>query len=190
MTIEFSLALHNLDSRSSPDSQPRCRCWKGKNEGNLLESMEAWNNLKTIRKSSRIQERRNLDHKSHGTHPNLKIVIIKSYDRRRCPRRGFEAEFEVKNVFSYQESGVQISWERDRLISNMLKEKGVSWKEFQRDGIIRGIKNREVERRVEEQQGCDCLPVPLRLRWPSPPLRSTCTSVYPGRVFRSDVASG
>ena len=51
-------------------------------------------------------------------------------------------EFEVKNVFSYQESGVQISWERDQLISNMLKEEGVSWKEFQRDGIIRGIKNR------------------------------------------------
>ena len=52
-------------------------------------------------------------------------------------------EFDVKNVFSYQESGIQISWERDRVISKMFQRKGLSWKEFQRDGIIRGIKNRD-----------------------------------------------
>ena len=60
-------------------------------------------------------------------------------------------EFEVKNVFSYQESGIQISWERDRLISKMFQRKGVSWKEFQRDGIIRGIKNRDQWRKKWHQ---------------------------------------
>lgn len=51
--------------------------------------------------------------------------------------------FEVKNVFSYRESGVRLTWERDKAISRLLKEHGILWQEFQRDGILRGIQNRE-----------------------------------------------
>ncbi|WP_165730956.1 cryptochrome/deoxyribodipyrimidine photo-lyase family protein [Polaribacter sp. 20A6] len=52
-------------------------------------------------------------------------------------------EFDVKNVFSYQESGIQITWNRDKTISSFLKKHKITWQEFQRDGILRGIKNRE-----------------------------------------------
>lgn len=51
--------------------------------------------------------------------------------------------YDVKNVFSYQESGVQISWNRDKAIAELLNSHGVQWKECQRDGIVRGIKNRD-----------------------------------------------
>ncbi len=51
--------------------------------------------------------------------------------------------YHVKNVYSYQESGTQITWNRDKEISQLLKEKNISWTEFQRDGIVRGIKNRD-----------------------------------------------
>ncbi len=51
-------------------------------------------------------------------------------------------QFEIKKLFSYQESGTQISWERDKMISLFCKEHKIYWEESQRDGIIRGIKNR------------------------------------------------
>jgi len=53
------------------------------------------------------------------------------------------SSFEVNNIFSYQESGVKISWERDKAVKDLCNTNSVDWFEFQRDGIIRGIKNRD-----------------------------------------------
>lgn len=50
--------------------------------------------------------------------------------------------YTVKRVFSYQESGTQITYDRDKSVATFLKEKQIFWKQFQRDGIVRGIKNR------------------------------------------------
>ncbi|MEM7162276.1 MAG: deoxyribodipyrimidine photo-lyase [Bacteroidota bacterium] len=52
------------------------------------------------------------------------------------------SEFEVQNVYSYQESGTQITWDRDRDIAKILKENNSLWTEVQRDGVQRGILNR------------------------------------------------
>ena len=52
-------------------------------------------------------------------------------------------EFELQTVFSYQETGILNTWKRDIEILKFLKTINVSWKEFQKDGIIRGIKNRD-----------------------------------------------
>ena len=51
-------------------------------------------------------------------------------------------QYDVKNVFSYQESGVQVTWNRDKAIKKLFNSVGVVWQEFQRDAIVRGIKNR------------------------------------------------
>ena len=51
--------------------------------------------------------------------------------------------FKITEVFSYQESGIQRTWERDKAVRKMLSTNGALWKEFPRDGIERGIKNRE-----------------------------------------------
>ena len=51
-------------------------------------------------------------------------------------------EFNLGTVFSYQETGILKTWKRDKEISNFLDNSNVIWKEFQKDGIIRGIKNR------------------------------------------------
>lgn len=50
--------------------------------------------------------------------------------------------YHINNVFSYQESGVQITWDRDKQVARYFKKNGINWIEAQRDGIIRGIKNR------------------------------------------------
>ena len=50
--------------------------------------------------------------------------------------------FNIENIFSYQESGTKDSWTRDVQIKKIAFNNSILWSEFQRDGIIRGIKNR------------------------------------------------
>ena len=52
-------------------------------------------------------------------------------------------EFDINSVFSYQESGTQASWERDKKIKQFSKSNQINWEESQRDGSLRGIKNRK-----------------------------------------------
>lgn len=49
---------------------------------------------------------------------------------------------EIKNVYSYQESGIELTWERDKAVSKFFDVQNIQWHQFQRDGIIRGISNR------------------------------------------------
>jgi deoxyribodipyrimidine photo-lyase len=50
--------------------------------------------------------------------------------------------YAVSKVFSYQESGIEKSFLRDKAIARLLSERGVEWQEFQRNGVLRGIKDR------------------------------------------------
>jgi deoxyribodipyrimidine photo-lyase len=50
--------------------------------------------------------------------------------------------FAVQYVFSYQESGIEQTYNRDLLLKKTFKKNSVKWIEFQRDGIIRGKNNR------------------------------------------------
>ncbi len=52
-------------------------------------------------------------------------------------------QYEIAHVFSHQESGIRHSWERDKKMAQWFKDQGIIWKESQRDGILRGIKNRD-----------------------------------------------
>lgn len=51
-------------------------------------------------------------------------------------------KFEIKTLISYQENGIMATWERDRQIARICAEKNIIWKEFQKGGVKRGIKNR------------------------------------------------
>ena len=53
------------------------------------------------------------------------------------------SKFNIANVFSYQETGIQKTWDRDKKVYSLLKSKQVKWIEFQRDGVVRGITNRK-----------------------------------------------
>ncbi len=54
-----------------------------------------------------------------------------------------KAHFEIKKLYSFRESGIEISWKRDKAIKVFCKKHDIIWKESQRDGILRGIKNRD-----------------------------------------------
>jgi len=51
--------------------------------------------------------------------------------------------FKVQNIFSHQESGTKTTWKRDKSITYFCEKESINWQESQRDGIIRGIKNRD-----------------------------------------------
>lgn len=50
--------------------------------------------------------------------------------------------FEIRKMFSYQESGVFLTWRRDKWVADFCRQHRIEWKEFQRDGIQRGRRNR------------------------------------------------
>ena len=52
-------------------------------------------------------------------------------------------QFDIRSIFSYQESGTHHSWCRDKLVKSFCKTHQIDWQESQRDGILRGIKNRK-----------------------------------------------
>ena len=52
-------------------------------------------------------------------------------------------QFTVRKVWSYQESGTPRTFERDKALKKLLKNNGIVWQEFQRDGIVRGLKDRK-----------------------------------------------
>lgn len=53
-----------------------------------------------------------------------------------------EKKFQINYVFSYCETGTAVTWKRDKQISSFFQSKNSIWEEFQRDGILRGIRNR------------------------------------------------
>ena len=57
--------------------------------------------------------------------------------------RYFGETFDLQTVFSHQESGIRLTWERDQAVRECLDALGVEWCEFQRDGIVRGIRDRK-----------------------------------------------
>jgi len=53
------------------------------------------------------------------------------------------AIFEIKNIFSYQESGVRLTWRRDKTLAQWCKAHGIQWNEFQQNGVQRGLSHRK-----------------------------------------------
>jgi deoxyribodipyrimidine photo-lyase len=51
--------------------------------------------------------------------------------------------FQINNIYSYQETGIRETWNRDKTLSLFFKKNKIQWIESQRDGVIRGIKNRK-----------------------------------------------
>lgn len=51
--------------------------------------------------------------------------------------------YNIQHLFSYQESGTKITWKRDKEIKQFCVESKIAWRESQRDGIVRGLKNRD-----------------------------------------------
>ncbi len=54
-----------------------------------------------------------------------------------------QERYEVQHVFSYRESGVQLTWNRDKEVGKYFRKRGIVWLEYQQNGVLRGIENRK-----------------------------------------------
>jgi deoxyribodipyrimidine photo-lyase len=52
-------------------------------------------------------------------------------------------KYQLKKIFSYEETGLKITYDRDKALSKYFKENNIEWQEFQTNGIVRKLKNRE-----------------------------------------------
>ena len=48
-------------------------------------------------------------------------------------------QYAIQQIFSYQESGTKITYDRDKQVKKYCETHQIEWKEFQRDGIIGAI---------------------------------------------------
>lgn len=48
----------------------------------------------------------------------------------------------ISSVFSHQETGISITYERDKQLKSFFKSKKISWKEYITNGVFRGLSNR------------------------------------------------
>ncbi len=52
-------------------------------------------------------------------------------------------EFEIVNVFSHLETGIEITFQRDKRMKKFFSTRGIFWKEFAQQGVERGRQNRK-----------------------------------------------
>ncbi|MGB3465429.1 MAG: deoxyribodipyrimidine photo-lyase, partial [Cyclobacteriaceae bacterium] len=52
-------------------------------------------------------------------------------------------QYDIKTVFSYEEHGTQHSWDRDKAIGRYFESKNITWKEYKKNGVVRGVSNRD-----------------------------------------------
>ena len=66
------------------------------------------------------------------------------------------AHFTVKNIFSYQETGLKVTYDRDKAVAEFSEKHNIHWRESIANGVLRGQRNRDGWR--EHWYGCMSAP--------------------------------
>ena len=54
-----------------------------------------------------------------------------------------QEQFTIDTVFSHEETGLKVTYDRDKAIARFCRENDITWREFQSNGVIRRLKNRD-----------------------------------------------
>ncbi len=54
-----------------------------------------------------------------------------------------QTQFTIGTLFSHEETGLAITYERDKAVAQFCRQQGFSWHEYQNNGVIRRLKNRD-----------------------------------------------
>ncbi|WP_333878977.1 deoxyribodipyrimidine photo-lyase [Flavobacterium sp.] len=49
----------------------------------------------------------------------------------------------IQGIYSHQETGIKVTYERDLAVAEVFKEHGIPWYEYSNNGVIRGLQNRK-----------------------------------------------
>ncbi len=72
---------------------------------------------------------------------NLEIIIC--HNEAEFVFKKIMDKFEINTVFSHQEIGVNLTYDRDKRLKKLFKSHNIAWKESPTGGIQRGLKNRQ-----------------------------------------------
>ncbi len=59
--------------------------------------------------------------------------------------------FTIKHLFSHQETGTKVTYDRDKAVRRWCRREGVSWKEYQSNGVVRALRDRREWERLWAQ---------------------------------------
>jgi len=76
---------------------------------------------------------------------NSKVVIV--YDEVAPTLLSLFEKHNIENIYSYQEIGLQITYDRDKEVAELCKEYNINWQEFPYAGVSRGLSNRKYWRK-------------------------------------------
>lgn len=54
-----------------------------------------------------------------------------------------QTQFTIGTIFSHQETGLALTYTRDKAVVHFCRQQGIGWHEYQSNGVIRALKNRE-----------------------------------------------
>ncbi len=69
--------------------------------------------------------------------------------------------YDIEQIFSHEETGNNITYQRDILMGKYLRSKHILWKEFPTNGVVRRLKSRDDWSRIwNSRMGLGILPIP------------------------------
>ncbi|RYF72867.1 MAG: deoxyribodipyrimidine photo-lyase [Cytophagaceae bacterium] len=54
-----------------------------------------------------------------------------------------QQQFTIDTIFSHEETGLKITYDRDKAVAQFCRDQGITWREYQSNGVIRRLKNRD-----------------------------------------------
>ncbi|GAB3500583.1 deoxyribodipyrimidine photo-lyase [Spirosoma knui] len=57
--------------------------------------------------------------------------------------KALQEHFSIDTIFSYEETGLRVTYGRDKAVADFCQENHIRWQEFQSNGVIRRLKNRD-----------------------------------------------
>ena len=54
-----------------------------------------------------------------------------------------QQQFTIDTIFSHEETGLKVTYDRDKVVAQFCREHSVAWQEFQSNGVIRRLTNRD-----------------------------------------------
>jgi len=80
---------------------------------------------------------------------NTEILIIESEVIPALEK--ISKEYHIENIFSHQETGIKLTYDRDKAVEKYCNENKIKWQENVNNGVFRGIRNRKIWRRTWEE---------------------------------------
>ncbi|MBB6001945.1 deoxyribodipyrimidine photo-lyase [Arcicella rosea] len=82
-----------------------------------------------------------LNQQLQSIHPQLSIKII--HGEVSSYLETLHKKETIHKIFSHQETGLKITYDRDKAVGTFCKQEQITWQEFQHNGVVRGKRNRE-----------------------------------------------